>query len=307
MRFITKILHAALLNLVVFTVAEAQTVPIPGTYYTSTMSYLQQIANNTYNTLVAVNNIPAYLNTVTQMALSWLAVETDSSSFIPQTQQSFASLGYWSTQDITTQNAMQQQLVADMLRVPVSDFTNPADKPEILNLFPTVNDIAYATVLGIPPAPKGSSSAYNYIKNASGVNIYHVMPGLNWTGTKTDKDKYSAYYNTITSVTSYNGYILSQLAAENQNGNQLSALQSQLINQASNSTWLAQMSTEDLGKVLRDILLFQSQSYVLLTQLVQTEKQILAAHAMTNSLLLLYGQMNESQLVSKAQGVQPRV
>ncbi|TAK75168.1 MAG: hypothetical protein EPO11_05750 [Gammaproteobacteria bacterium] len=269
--------------------------------------YLRQIAANTYGTLVAVNNIPVYLSELTEMAMSWLAQDTDGDSIISTNQDRFAGLGYWSVQDMDVQNNMQQQLIADMMHRPVSDFTNPPDNPTILGLFPTVNDIAYSTVLGAPPAPKGSASAYNYIKNASGMTLYHVIPGITWVGTKDDRDRYSAYYSTIMSVSSYNGYLLSNLVAENQNGNQLSDLQNQLIGQVSNSGWILQIATEDLGKVLREILLFDSQSYVLLTQLLQTEKQMLAAHAMTNTLLLLYGQQNESQMVSKAQGSPPKV
>jgi len=271
-------------------------------YVATSTAYLQQIAANTYGTLVAVNNIPVYLNELTLMALSWLALDNDpSTSIINQTQQSFASLAYWTTQDYATQNSMQQQMMADMLHKPLSDLTTPPDNPPILASLPNVNDLSYATILGMPPVAKGTVSPYNYVKNASGITVYHVMPGLSWSGKKEDRDRYAAYYNTIMSVASYNGYILSNFVAENQNGNQLTTLQNQLITQASSSSWLAQVATEELGKVLREILLFESQSYVVMTQLMQLERQILAAHAMTNSLLLLYGQINEGQLVNKAQ------
>lgn len=273
-------------------------------------NYLQQIAINTYGILKQVNNLPNYLNGLGQFIISWMTNDTSSST--TAMQGSFAALGNAIIQDLNSQNnkQLQIQMLADAVGVPTSDFApQGAAQPTILKTLPNANDLAYSSLLGQPPIPKAPNVAnapYNYLKNAGALGLTHVMPGLAWQGDLQDQLKYSNYYNTLMSVESFTGYVLSSAYAEGQSGNQFNATQTTLITQASSSSWVAQIATEELGKVLRQILLFESQSYVLLSQLVQTQRQSLMAQTMTNSLIILTQQLTESQLVAKAQGVNPK-
>lgn len=269
-------------------------------------TYLYYIMQYTYGILQDVNNLPDYITTMSTYALSWVAQDdTDTTS---QMQSSFTALGNAIIQDFNSQNSMQVQLTADMFGQDVSTFTNPANRPSVLDLIPNINDLSYSTLLGVPPVPKGATatSPYNYIKNATGLTVSHTLPGLTWQGAQNDQKKYQAYYNTIMAIESFNGYVLSGQYADLQNGSPFNSTQMSLISQATNSDWVAQIATEELGKVLRQLLMFDSQSYVLLSQLIQTQRQALSAQVMTNSLLILLNQNNEYMMSAKAQGIQPR-
>lgn len=263
--------------------------------------YLRTIAQNTTDILTNVNSIPDYLYNMGLYIDSWLAPDTSDTTANMQTN--FDALGNLANLNYTKQLAMQQQLTASMIGVDVSTLTTPTNSPSILKSFSTINNVAYSTLLGQPPVARGATSdPFAYISNASGMGIKHPLPYLGMTGPKEAKDKYSNYFNTIMAIESYNGYILSSLYAEAQNGNQTTPIQNSLIAQASNSTWLAQVASEELGKVLRQMLVFQSQSYVVLTQILQTQKQLLAATAMTNALLIANNQTNETMLLNNAYG-----
>ena len=271
-----------------------------------TPSCLLAIAQNTYATLQAVNTLPNFLSTETQVALSWL--QQDTSSTTTAMQASFATLGNLVVQDYNTQLAGQLQITADLLGQPLTNMTTPTNNPMVLSYIPNVNDLSYLSIMGQPPVPKATNaslSSYNYLKNAAGVNISHIIPGTSWQGKSADQARYQNYFNTVIAVESFNGYALSNQYADVQNGNSFTTTQNSLISQASASSWIVQISTEQLGVVIRQLLMFESQSYILLSQLVQTQKQLLSAQVMTNSLLILNNQNNESYLVAKAQGVQP--
>jgi membrane-bound inhibitor of C-type lysozyme len=105
-------------------------------------------------------------------------------------------------------------------------------------------------------------------------------------------------------VQTFNGYVLSQLYEDVKNG--VAAAQTTLINQASDpANWFATITTESIGAVLRQTLMYQSQSYIVLTQLLQTEKMLLAAQTMNNTLLVLSNQSNESFMLRKAVAKMP--
>lgn len=265
---------------------------------------LEQIRDYTYAILQNVNNLPHYLANLSQMALSWLA--PDDSKSTSEIQANFTSLGNLLVQDITTQNNNTLQFDADAFGQPVSSFTQPRDNPAILKLLPpgflNVNDVSYSTLIGLPPVPKIASSPLNYVRFASGLKINHTMPVVNWQGTRQDQLNYLSYYGTVTAVETFNSYVLSKEISE---GNNLNTLQSDLVSKASNSDWLLQITSEELGKVLRQILMFDSQTYVIMTELLQTERQLVAAQAMTNTILINNNQLNESILVAKAQGQKP--
>lgn len=265
--------------------------------------YLAIIAQNTTNILEKVNNIPDYINNISAYILNWQ--KTDDSQSTADMQVSFDIIGKMPAQIAATQLNMQQQIVADMLEISMTDLTTPKDNPTVLKRLPQINSLSYTTMLGRPPVDKGTKSPYDYLKNAAALNIKHEIPLPSWGGSADAQTKYKAYYDTVSAVESYDAYILSGLLAEAQNGNQLTTAQNNLLTQASNSSWIAQVATEELGKVLRQILMFQSQTYVLLTQMLQTQKQQLNATVMTNSLLVVNAQMVELQLASRAKGVSP--
>jgi hypothetical protein len=195
---------------------------------------------------------------------------------------------------------------------------NNADKNKALNdtLFGSTppqnaNDLTYQTLLKMPyysPDPRGNTAGdnapLNYIKNAAGLMITHPTPLPNWRGSASNKTKYLAYYNTISSVQTYNGYILNGLYADASNS-PLTPLQNDLMTQASSQNWFTQVSGESLGKVVREILIYDSQIYVQLIQLLQVEKQLLAAMTMSNTLFIVGNQFTENDLVGKAKGTTP--
>lgn len=274
---------------------------------TSTDSdYLSQIASNTYSILEQVNNLPTYLSNVAEMASSWITTDGDATSFISTNQNSFASLGYWFEQNKVTQNTMQPQIMATLTGQPLTSFTEPANAPSVLDVLPNINDLSYSTLLGAPPVPRGTVNPNNYVSNAAALGFNHTIPSLRWRGRSSDVFAYLNYFNTVMAVESFDAYAISSIAADTQNGSQVSTLQTTLTNQATSSAWLAQIATEELGRVLRQILLFQSQTYVLLTQQLQLQKQQLTAQVMTNSLLIITNAQTEGQMISKAQGLPNR-
>lgn len=295
---------------------QAQTVPsdvIPTTVgqtaCTNNMVCLNSIVQNTYQTLQRVNNLPNYLHNLNVLTQSWLT--PDKSDTTSQMQAGFATLGAQIVAINNTQNSdqLQTQLAADLFaNGDVTAFTTPPGYPKILRNMPYVNDLSFTSLLGKPLIPKAANAAnapYNYLKNASGININHLIPGVNWQGPRQDIDRYAIYYATTMAIQSFNGYVLSQLYADYQNGSLFTPTQMKLISQASSSSWIAEIASEELGKVLRQMLMFQSQTYVLLSQLIQTERQLLAAQVLNNSLTILSNQTDESIMVSKAQGIRP--
>jgi hypothetical protein len=243
-------------------------------------------------------NMGIYIN-------SWLAPDTSSST--SAMQANFDALGSLNAANLTKQNTLWQQITADSLGLTnLSDLTTPTNSPRVLSMVPStvnINSMSYATVLGTPPVPKGTTAdPYQFIQNASGLTLQHVLPSGKMAGPVYARTAYANYYETIIAIESFDAYVLSSMWAENQNGNKTTTLQNTLIPQASNSTWLAQVASEELGKVLRQLLVFQSQSYVVLTQLLQVQKQLLAATAMNNTLLIANNSQNEKLLLGNASG-----
>jgi hypothetical protein len=256
--------------------------------------YLQQIAQYTNGILQAVNNVPTYLMTIAASCSAWL--NPDTSDNTAKLQATFANFSNQMYSSYTAQLQLQPQIMQDFFGTTVSPTS-----------LPNANDLTFTTLLGAPyfnPDPRVKSggtpvnAGYNYIENASGVNVGHVPPGTNWIGTPADQLKYSNFYNLITSVTSYNVYVMSQLLTDSQAN--LSASQIALLQQASTSTWFANIASEQIGAVLRQILMYNSESFVLLSQLLQTQKEALISQAMTNTLLINNSSVTESLLLKKA-------
>jgi hypothetical protein len=268
-------------------------------------SYLARIAEYTYRTMTAVENLPTYFHEYAELAKSWMAKDDAEDSFTTKSQEQFAQLGQAFSKSMESQNSpqVQQQIMADMLGVPVSEFQGK--EPPIAISLPTVNDLSYATLIGAPPLANANKDPYEYVKNASGFSYHHPIPDPLWEGKENAKKRYSDYFNTITAIQSYSAYLISQLGTDAAANPKVVTLQNKLINDASSSSWIAQIATQELGKVLRQILLFESQSYVLNTQIQQAQRQQIAATAMTNSLLILLNQVNENQMIRNAQGKPP--
>jgi hypothetical protein len=260
---------------------------------TTAEGYLQLIAQYTNGTMIAVNNIPAYLTMITTAILAWFNPDTTTTS--ANLQGAFTNYYTSLTQSTTTVPLLATPLVAGIL--------NGANS----NTLPNANDLTYLTVLGAPfltpdPRAQGGNNPvdpiYNYIQNASGGGLSHAMPGSNWNGSPGDQAKYNSFYNTITAVETYNAYILSQLVTDNLAS--LSTNQKALTDMADGSNFFSQVASETVGVVLRQILMFESQSFIVLTQMLEVQKQLLASQAMTNTMLMNTGTTTEQILLRKA-------
>src|SRR3990167_1504811 len=261
----------------------------------SDTAILTAIQQNTAKILSAVNNIPLYITQMIQFALNMQMA--DDSKSTQAMQASFATTGNAIIQNLGTQLTLAPKLNADLLQGATQ--TN----------LPFANDLTYSSLAGAPffnpdprdrpGAPPVSNFQYNYIKNASAVGITHAAPQAAWRGGTIDYKRYANYYNTVMAAESFGGYALSQQLADAQNNNGLSQAQASLVAQASGSAWIATIASEEIGKVLRQILMFDSQLYVLMTQVLQTQKQLLTAQVINNSLVIAANQMNEFLLVSK--------
>lgn len=257
-------------------------------------NYLQVIASNTTGMLSDLSTLPATLQSLGQYILSWMNPDTSditTSVLFP----AFNGMQSDLSATLTAQNNMQQQLNSSLFGA-----APPAN----------VAALTYSSLLGLGSGtaanPPPASPQYSYILNASGMNLQHAAP-KNWTGDQSDRQLYQSYYNTVMAASSFGGYVLSGQYVEAQAGNQFTTLQQQLLSQAAGSQttagWLAQFASENLGVVLKQILMFQSQIFVLLTQSIQLQKQMVTAQVMTNALLIANNQINEGMLLRNAQGV----
>jgi hypothetical protein len=260
---------------------------------------LAAIKVDTGNLLAAVNTIPAHIDTFatnfTQFAIQWTG--PDSSSTTAELQSNFAKLSNVTVANAKAQSDLQQQLINDFATT--NEITS--------STLPYANDLIFQSMMGQSlTSSKGAayrpSSGYGYIKNASGLNIKHSVPPANWPSTPTQA-RYVNYFNAIMAAQTFNGYVLSQLYTDTlkEQDGVSSDLQKSLMTQASNSDWFTLVGSEYIGLVLRQILMYNSQIFVLMTQLLQIQKQSLAAQAMTNTLLILGNQFTETQLLQKAQ------
>lgn len=258
--------------------------------------YLPLITKATQETvqvLQVLNNLPAYLSVLAQMAIAW--VSPDTSETTATLQNNFATYASKTAESTAAQKALQPQLLQDLF------------KNVTIDNLPYANDLAFQTLLGMPvftPDPRqGVDPIYNYIKNAGGVNISHRVPGTNWKGNQANQLKYLGFYMGVTSIESFDSYIISKIATDMKTG--VPAAQASLIQQASSSDWFSTVASEQIGIVLRQILMYNSQTYVLLSQLLETQKQQLLAQAMSNTLLILSAQGSEELLLRAANGTLP--
>ncbi len=258
---------------------------------------LEAIAKNTYDTASYAYKIQLYTFALLKRINSWMLPDTTSET--ANLQQNFSTQANSVLNNYTAQNSLQKKLMQDFLG---QEFILKA-----LGVDKYANDMTYGYMIGQPfmtiPADDKTDHAYNYLKNVAGLNLTHTPPGPNWKQAEEGgADRYKAFYTTVSSIQSYSGYVLSQLYEDETSGNSLTKQQISLALQASSPDWLKAIATESLGVVLRQILLYNSQSYVLTSQLLQAQKQMLATLAMTNTLIVIGDQFMETQLKSAAGG-----
>jgi hypothetical protein len=262
----------------------------------SSASLLAQIASYTNGTLTAVTSTSNPVVTVIVAALTNLTspdTATDPQTPTPALQQSFTSYVTQTEASLAAQTALQSQLATTLF----SGFT--------ASTVAYANDLSFSSLMGVAtpvynPEPRSTSpdSALNYLQYAAALNVTHTIPGSSWTGSSADQLTYTNFFNTAYAVQSFNGYVLSQLYEDIKNG--VPTAQTTLVNQAAASTWIATIASESIGAVLRQTLMYQSQSYILLTQILQTEKMLLTAQTMNNSLITLGNMATEGVLRAKA-------
>lgn len=261
---------------------------------------LEDIAANTGNILHLLQNLNA-------LALQWISPDTSQTT--ATMQANFAAFGSLINQNLQSQSALQTELENAII---------PPEAAEGQGGPPPVNsaEYLYSTILAASAAPSTSGGSGKskpgesadppplaYIKNASGINLTSTIPSAGWQGSKADQDRYGNYIKTILAVKSFNAYVLGSQYVD---GNQLNIAQNALVTQAADSkTWFAQVASESIGTVLRQILIYESQIYVVLTQILQYQKQMASLQAMTNTMLIANGQDSESLMAERAQNNEP--
>lgn len=279
------------------TLAYAQT-----TSPTAVEALLAAIKDDTARILNKIDNLPDYFQEIGYYLIN--LTDSDNSTHTSNLQQKFSELGNLLNSNIDGQNALtyvydQQSKTRSGLN---ADLLGDAS----INNMWYANDLLYTTILGrryFDPDPRRPSDAnpeYNYIKNAAGINLQHVRPSLNWGGTKENQIKYQNYFNTLLAAESFGGYVLANQYVD---GNQLNTKQKDLVNMASSGTFFTEVGAQPIGRVLRQMLLFESQMYVLMTQMLQYQKQMVTAQVIGNALTIANMQMTENVLVANAQGV----
>lgn len=269
----------------------------PSTAQTYSEWYLQQIANNTYNMLQIMQNS----GNLAGFAVSWLQQDTGDDSVTTKAQQGLATSGWMFTISQALIKAQQRQIVADIMDRPLGDFEGK--NPIILADVPNVNEISFSSLVGAPPVANKPVDLYGYVKNAAAVNSLRPVPDSSWEGDDDSKERYKNYYDTVTSIESFDAYVISQLATDSllkvdENRNQLLAF-------ATSSDFFSKIATEELGRVLRQILLFTSQTFVVNAELQKNLKEMVAAQAMTNTMLIKLNELNEFNLAKNAKGKDP--
>jgi hypothetical protein len=251
------------------------------------------IVGTTAGMLKIMNQTPAYIESITEMAQSWIETD-DPANTIGNSQYTFASLGDLRTTGDQNQITATTSLTEQFLKA--GSFN--ASKPVLPG---NANDLTYTILFGLPIVkqntqnPNYDQNIQNYIKNATGSTLTLDQPNPNWVDS-TSKTQYINLYNTLAAVQSYDQYLITGLA----NLKDSQSLTTQLTTQATNPDWFKQISTEALGLVLRHILMYTSQSFVQITQLIDLQQKQLAVQAMTNSLLVVLVQGNVGSSLQRA-------
>ena len=259
---------------------------------------LTAIKTDTGNILTGINNLPGFIDDriqlyivpIYKMALSWLKTDDKPDGFIPTSQASFSALNSDYKNNLTLQESIGMAATKQFMTN--SDTETPNIAP------PNINQLDVSILKGtkIDPTKDKDTSvealAKQYLYNISAANFYIPPPPL--TAAKVPSN-YQHYYDAIIAIESFNTRILSGLYV-NQDKNQL---HSTLTDQATSKDWFLKIATEDLGLVLRQLLMYTSQIYVQIDHLTKIEQDQLAAQAMTNTLLILETSQNTGALLRR--------
>lgn len=235
--------------------------------------YLHQIADNTF----------AFLKTFNYFALNWLQIYTVPSSV--ELDPLFENYGKTSNTNQLGQLSLLNELYSLELKNTVFKTDISADT-DYATLVQNIN-----AVTGKPEPISADLKLYAkyFVKYASGLNIphnspYEMDPGKDTRAVK----KYYSLYKTMNSIASYNAYVLSEHLVDMQTDFKLTQIQRDLKSYASDNKWVTHINEElSMGVILRQLLLFTSQMYIISLQSLETQKQLLATMAMTNSLIIL--------------------
>ncbi|MDA8561640.1 hypothetical protein N9L02_00825 [Gammaproteobacteria bacterium] len=233
---------------------------------------LNKIAANTYAALKALNSF----------ILSWLSPDESKST---------------------------QELASDFFNYFKYKFENKevqiSSQPALLEWLVTPNkkDLNYTTLLGnVKDDEKdeaSKSAALRYTRFSSGANLSHKK--ISKIQNEAAAIMFQNLNLTSTSIQTYNSYLMGKQYANYLNEKKLSETQYKLQDKASSEDWLLDVATEkSIGIILRQLLLFTSQIYLLNLELVNSQNEQLAATAMTNSLLIISNQKWENELYNYA-------
>jgi len=170
---------------------------------------------------------------------------------------------------------------------------------------PFANGVSYSTLLDQPmfnPDPRGLPPATirsNYVLNASSLNHPRSLDSRAFGGSPNDVNAYLAYVKTAMAAQSFSAYVLSNHATGDA---AYGPVLQQLLADAADPGADAAIATEPLGAVLRQLLVVERQNLLLMSQLVQTTKQLLAAQAIANALAVKAGTPLEELLLERAAG-----
>lgn len=266
---------------------------------------LADIRQYTHDILDRVNKLPDYIQAMTALATSWLD-STDESKSIEINGSLFSMLA--SARNANIEDQINQTKASTRL------FLGKNNKIE------TINDFSYTTLLGAPLVSPNKTtgdltqSINNYIKNASGSNLPMVAPDPEWKNQSQERQDYYTLYSTLASVQSYNSYIFNKAYADRQGRTRYpegipsrkkgdaASVQDILaasVENASSTKWYATVASESIGLVLRQLLVFTSQNYILLEKILETQQDALMAQAMTNTLLMQNAGIGQGRLLYK--------
>jgi len=258
---------------------------------------LQSILAETQAILYKINLLPTYIEDITKMAHDFNVID-DKSNVIANLQANFATLTY---NDYTSH--IQQIDLSNMLtkRFLMAGGDLPSNAYELGYSILTNGNNLVAPIPGenlTAQNQKRKEGRDNYLAYISGSNIIFKQVEPSWSSSA--KKNYQSIYNTIAAISSYNAFILSDLYTNQANED----TRLSLIDQATNSSWFKTVSSEALGLVLRHTLMYMSQIYVELDQMIKLQQKQVTAQAMTNTLLILYANFSIAQNVSAAAGAQ---
>lgn len=263
------------------------------------VNLLTQIKSDTDSILSIVNQLPAYLESLTEMAKSWNETH-DNANVIGINQSSFGTLNTnfntaYDTQKSTSKVLTNQYLSGNLSGTPGSP---PSNANELSS------SVLWGDFLVTPPAndPRSIDNyVQSYLANANGTNVIIPPPNASWGKANPAGTQYRNLYNMLAAIQSYDAYLIGRLAKQND----INAASKTLLTQASGSTWFSSIQTESLGLVLRHILMYDSQIYVDLERLIKLQQEQLAATAMTNALLSVNDGQTIGQLLVQQASSQP--